>query len=371
MSDHFDVVVIGGGIAGISAASILADDLNVCVLEMESHPGYHATGRSAAYFAPFYGNASVRALTRASESFYRHPDASFSDLPLLRERPGLFLATEDQIDSVEKQLEEIPSLIRWGSEEAVAAVPILKSGSISCALVDLSGGDLDVDAILQGYLRQFQRRGGTLVTSAPVHSLKRLGGRWYVQAGEATYSANIIVNAAGAWVDEVAALAGLPALGFSPLRRTAILVDYPDGVDARDWPLVVDIDEQFYFKPDAGQLLLSPANETHSLPCDARPDELEIAQAVDRICNITSLNVRKVNHSWSGLRTFSADRSFVVGYDPRLADFFWLAGQGGYGVQSAPGMAQLCADLIVGSDKVLNDAAVAACSEQLKPERFL
>lgn len=242
---------------------------------------------------------------------------------------------------------------------------------LDAGLLDETGGDLDVDAILQGFLRRLRERGGELYPRSEVQGISRSDGLWKVTCDNETLTAPILVNAAGAWVDEIAALAGLGPLGLRPKRRTAMLMDAPEGRDITDWPLMVNVEEEFYFKPDAGALLLSPADETPSPACDAQPEELDVALAVDRFETATGLEVSRVTHRWAGLRTFAPDKTFVVGFDPRAEGFFWLAGQGGYGVQTSPGMAQLATSLITGSPLQENTGIEGSLINQLAPGRLL
>ena len=366
-----DIIVIGAGIAGVSAASELAATARVIVLEREPRPGYHATGRSAAFFVVSYGNAAVRAVTAASEPFYRAPPRGFSDVPLLRPRPCVFFGRPDQAEALVSLHNEVPSLQRLGAEAVRERVPVILPGYLEGGLLDDTGGDLDVDAILQGFLRRLRDRGGKLYSGREVQGLSRGNGLWKVVTGEETLTAPLVVNAAGAWVDEIARQAGLGPLGLQPKRRTAILIDAPEGHDVTDWPLMVNVEEEFYFKPDVGALLLSPADETPSPPCDAQPEELDVALAVDRFETATGLEVSRVTHRWAGLRTFAPDKTFVVGFDPRTEGFFWLAGQGGYGVQTSPGMAQLATALITGTSPLEQVRVGDDLVRQLAPNRLL
>ncbi|MCP5184310.1 MAG: FAD-binding oxidoreductase [Pseudomonadales bacterium] len=367
MTDRVDYLVIGAGIAGVSAAAALATYGSVLILEAEAQPGYHATGRSAAYFAPSYGNAVVRALTAASEAFYRTPPQGFSDAPLLRPRDALFIARHDQADSLAAMHAELPTLRYLSGSAARTIVPVLDAAYVDAALLDAGGGDLDVDAILQGFLRACRRGGGELRTGSQVTALHRDGDGWLVETSTGRYAARVVINAGGAWADAVAALAGIPAIGIQPKRRTAMLIDPPSGMASSNWPLVIDVDEDFYFKPDAGRLLVSPADETPSEPCDAQPEELDIAVGLDHYLRATGQDVRRVAHRWAGLRSFASDGTFVVGFEPASSGFFWLAGQGGYGVQTAPAMAQLAADLVRGVQPQWLPADVAGA---VSPSRF-
>lgn len=366
-----DIVVIGAGIAGASAAAALSRSASVVLLEMESQPGYHATGRSAAYFAPAYGNAVVRAFTRASENFYFDPPDGFSDVPLVRPRPSMFIASEAQLPILRTMQTEIEGLTSLDAAAACSRVPILAGGYTKAALEDSSGGDMDVDAILQGYLRLFRRSGGELRRQQRASRLRQVEDQWQVETPDAVLRCSTVVNAAGAWADEVAASAGLGSVGLTPMRRTALVFPTPEQSDIEHWPLVVDAEEAFYFKPDAGQLLLSPADETPTVPGDAQPEDLDVAIAVDRFMQATNVDVRRVTHSWAGLRTFAPDRTFVVGFDPRVKGFFWLAGQGGYGVQSAPGISEYVRHLVTGDTLDPDFAELTGFADAVSPGRLL
>lgn len=343
-----DVIIIGGGIAGASVAAQLSRELHVAILERESQPGYHTTGRSAAIFSEIYGNAPIRALSRASRSFFFEPPGDFSDNPLVRKRGSLFVARADQVDRLDAfaALPEVAGATkRLSANEARELSPLLREGYVRAALHEPAASDIDVHALLHGYLRQMRQHGGTLITAAAVLGLDSVGGGWRVRTPAGDFNAPIVVNAAGAWVDRVAALAGAAPIGIEPMRRTAALVDAPAGLEISTWPMTIDIDEQFYFKPDAGKILLSPADETPSVPCDAMPEDWDVAMAVDRMEAATSLKITHVRQKWAGLRCFAADRSPVVGYDPALPGFFWLAALGGYGIQTAPAIGRLAAAL--------------------------
>ncbi len=363
-----DVVVIGAGIAGASVAARLAPAAKVILVEREDAPGYHSTGRSAAFFAPAYGNEVVRRFTAKSESLYRSPPDDFTDVRFLNPRDVIFLGRADQAATLAAQEEEVSDLERLDVDGVIRLVPVISRTYADAGLLDAGGGDLDVDAILQAFLRAFRRAGGELVTNAEVLGLERSGDRWTVRTSSGEIGAGAVVNASGAWADETAGLAGLEALGLVPKRRTAFLIDLPADVDSRDWPLVVDADEEFYFKPDAGRLLVSPADETPSAPVDARPEEIDLAIAVDRLTRATTLEVARIHQPWAGLRTFAPDKTFVVGFDPRAEGFFWLAGQGGYGVQTAPGLSAFAAELVLGNTP---DSVDADLVQAIDPARFI
>lgn len=371
MPATYDTIIIGAGIAGASLGAQLVSQGRVIILEMEKQPGYHSTGRSAAFFAPAYGNKVVRDITTASEPFFRRPPNNFTDVALLHPREALFVARQDQCESMSSLLTKTSHLRALDATRLTEKVPILDTNVLVSGAVDKTGGDLDVDAILQGFLRQFRSGGGELCLDTKVVQLKRTNDMWIVRTENAEYKSATVVNAAGAWADSIAESAGLAGLGIKPLRRTVVLVDAPEGTDISDWPLTIDIDEQFYFKPDAGQLLISPADESPERPCDAQPDEVDIAIAIERFQQVTVLQVQKVNHSWAGLRSFAPDRSFVTGFDPRSTGFFWLAGQGGYGVQSSPALADIAAYLLTGSHQLMSREAIEDLAPSIAPDRLI
>lgn len=369
----FDLIVLGAGMAGASLAAELAPQRRVLLVEIEDQPGRHATGRSAAMFFESYGNATVRALTRASRAFLEHPPAAFAEVPLMTPRAAMFVADGEALPRLEALLQSpgaAPSLRRLAPADALARVPILRPERLAGAALDDTGADLDVAALHQGYLRAARRAGAQIVLDARETALAHAAGMWTVRSPAGRWQAPLLVNAAGAWADEVARQAGAAPVGLQPMRRTALTIPAPEGLDSRHWPLVVDIDESVYFKPDAGQLLLSPANEDPMAPCDAAPEEIDVALAVDRFERLTSLPVRRIHRRWAGLRSFVADRSPVAGFDARAPGFFWLAGQGGYGIQMAPALARAAASLLLGRPLPADIAAQGVTAEDLSPARL-
>ncbi|HVG82781.1 MAG TPA: FAD-binding oxidoreductase [Methylomirabilota bacterium] len=369
-----DFLIVGGGIAGASAGAWLAREGRALILERESQPGYHTTGRSAALYTEHYGNAPVRALTRASGRFLKEPPAGFAEHPILSHRRMLFIARPDQMDRLDAAEEEMragggtPRRLEWS--EARSLVPILAPGYGAGALLDPQAMDIDVHALLQGYLRAFRSAGGALVADAEVIGLERVGGVWHARTREAIFAAPVLINAAGAWADAIAGLAGLPPLGIAPLRRSMVTIDAPPGIDFVAWPMFNDVEEQFYVKPDAGRLLLSPAEETPSPACDAQPEDLDLALAVDRLERATTLKVTRLLGRWAGLRCFAPDRTPVVGFDPLAEGFFWLAGQGGYGIQTSPALGSLTAALVRGRSVPAEVTAEGVAEAELAPCRF-
>ncbi len=369
-----DVVVVGGGIAGTSVAAVLAENLKVAVLERESHPGLHSTGRSAALFSEIYGGTTIRALSRGSRGFFYSPPADFAAAPLVKPRGTLQISTTEQLPRLHEfaNLPDIAAAVHWLDADAVhAACPILRRGHIVAGVMETASADMDVNAIHQGFLRQLRAHGGQLLVNSEVNSIEFTGARWKVRTGDRVIQADVVINAAGAWADVLARLAGVREVGLQPRRRTALIIDAPKDMNVEAWPSVIDIDELFYFKPDAGALLVSPADETPSEPCDAWPDDMDVAVAVDRVQNATTLEVERVRRSWAGLRSFVTDRTPVVGYAPGAPGFFWLAAQGGYGIQTSPAMARLAAALVRHHDVPADLLDFGLDVATLRPERLL
>ena len=368
-----DFIVVGAGMAGASIAAELAGHGRVVLVERETQPGYHATGRSAALFAESYGGPEIRALTRASRAFLEKADLTgFVEAPLLSDRGCLFIARQDQIASLDRLEHELGGATRrLTGREIKGIISAIREDVIVEGLIDDGAMDIDVHNMLHGYLRLFRARGGATLLDVQSPSVEFAQGSWTLKTSEAAVTAPILINAAGAWADEFAELCGLSALGLTPLRRTAVLVDPPAGAIIDHWPCTIDVDEEFYFKPDAGKLFLSPADETPTPPSDVQPEDLDVAIAVDRVQGALELEVRRVNHRWAGLRTFSTDRVPIVGFDPRADGFFWFAGQGGYGIQTAPAMARLGTALASGRPAPIDIVAEGLNPARLDPQRFL
>lgn len=369
----FDVIVLGAGMAGASVAAELAPHRRVLLLEVEDQPGRHTTGRSAAMFFESYGNATVRGLTRASRAFLEQPPEGFADVALMTPRAALFVAgpeAELRLRDMLGSFQEGTGLKPLPREEALRLVPILRPEAVAAAALDDSGRDMEVAAILQGYLRLLRRAGAQVVLGAGEVALHRQVGQWTVDSRAGRFQAPVLVNATGAWADVVARQAGARPVGLQPMRRTAMTIPAPEDHDTRHWPMVIDVDETVYFKPDAGQFLLSPANEDPMDPCDVAPEELDIALAVDRFEALTTHPVRRIAHRWAGLRSFVADRSPVAGWDTQADGFFWLAGQGGYGIQMAPALARAAAALVLGQALPADIAAQGVTAEALSPVRL-
>jgi D-arginine dehydrogenase len=363
----FDVVVIGAGMAGASIAAFLSERCRVALIEAEEQPGYHTTGRSAALWTANYGPPDVRLLTRLSREFFETPPNGFATIPLLRQRRVLFLATAAQQPELDQTLAEGVGLRRITVAEATAMLPALRDGYTFAAAVEDDAFDMDVNAIHQGFLKQLRLEEGELALRNRAGRITREAGVWHVETSSgAVFEAPTIVNAAGAWGDEVAELAGVSPIGLTPKRRTAAIVD-PSPWDAEHWPMVLDAGENWYARPEARtRLMVSPADETPVHPHDVRPEEIDIATGIDRMQQALDITVRRVEHSWAGLRTFTPDGSLAFGWDNDVGGFFWCVGQGGYGIQTAPAAGRLAADLVLGHDE--GEAAPAV--PLIDPNRF-
>lgn len=371
-----DIIIIGAGIAGASAAYFLAlAGANVVLLEREEQPGYHSTGRSAALFSETYGPALVRRLSMASRAFLERPPEGFAEHPLLSPRGMLMVATDAERDALDAFAAEIRAngaeILTLDADEILARVPVMRRDSLVGGVLEPGAMDIDVHALHWGFIRRFRHQGGTLVTDACVERIARSGDRWVVEDVRGRgFEADVVVNAAGAWADEIARLAGIVPRGLVPKRRTAVMVDLPPGVHGDAWPMVCSVTEDYYFKPDAGRLLVSPADETPVPPQDVQPEDLDIAIAIDRFMTATTVEVRRPGSTWAGLRSFFADGDPVSGFAPDAPGFYWQAGQGGYGIQTAPAMGRIAAELILRGRLSDDMRAFGIAAEALAPGRL-
>ena len=374
MPQPADFLIIGGGIAGASIAYWLAPHGRVVLLEREAQPGYHSTGRSAAMFMESYGTPQVCALTRASRAFFEAPPAGFADSAVLSERGSMMVATHGQealLADYWAGARALSSAARLlDAAGACALVPALRAQRVLGAVHEPEALAMDVDVLHQGYLRGLRRAGGAVVCNAEVTALQRSGPLWQVHAGGIGYAAPVVINAAGAWADVVATLAGVRPIGLQPKRRSAFIFAPPEGMASGDWPLTIGIAEDWYFKPDAGMLLGSPANADPVPPQDVQAEELDIALAIDRIESMTSLSIRRPTRTWAGLRSFVADGDLVGGFDPEASGFFWVAAQGGYGIQTSAAMGEACAALARGLPLPDPIAAFGLNADMLGPARL-
>jgi D-arginine dehydrogenase len=374
-----DFLVIGGGVAGLSAAARLVGHGRVIVFEAEEALGYHSSGRSVSFSHYGIGNAAVRGLTAWSRPFFEAPPEGFSPVPVARPFASAYFADEAGLPALlalKAEMARLTDAVDWVEEAGIPALcPVIRTGGEEgavAALLDRSGLKLDADAMLQGYARAIRTGGGTVETGRRIAALRREGGAWQAtdEKGE-SWSAGIVINAAGAWADRIATLAGAKPLGLQPKRRTIIAVDPPAGTDVSGWPFVHAMAGDFYMLPEAGQLLVSPVDEVDDEPGDAQPEDYDIALAAWQLERYTTLSVTRIAHRWAGLRSFVADRTPTAGFDPELPGFFWLVGQGGYGLQTAPAMAAAVEALATGSAWPDGLEKLGVTPEQIGPVRLL
>ena len=340
-----DVIVAGAGIAGASIAGRLAGKVKVAVLEMEAHPGVHATGRSSANYEPTYGPPLIRELTKASGAFFRAPPGGFADVPLVAPRGCLAVGGPDDGALADQAI--ATGYRRTDFAGARALVPLLREGAAH-HLIDDSLMDIDVEALLRGFLTQHRRAGGALHFGARLEAGRREGGIWRLETAAGAFEAPVLVNAAGAWADDVARHCGLPSIGLVPKRRSACIVAAPVGINVMAWPQLISLSDTFYAKPTGGKLQISPADAEPCEPHDAFADDLALAEGIDAYGQAVAHEVTRIERSWGGLRSFVAGGDPVVGFDPAADGFFWCAGHGGYGIQSAPALSEIAAALVLG-----------------------
>lgn len=372
---QFDILIVGAGIAGASLANELAPHASVAVLEQESQPGFHSTGRSAALFSETYGTPTTRALTRASRAFLETPPEEFTEHAILSPRGVMHVAMLGQESLLEQAmaaaLQGSPDASRLSAGEAIERCPVLRKEVVAGAVHEPDAMDIDVHALHQGYLKRLRAAGGKIFNDARLAGASFESGMWTVRLQDGrVMGARWLVNAAGAWADVVARNCGVPPVGLQPKRRTAFTFDAPPGIAFADWPTVIGIDESYYFKPDAGQLLGSPANADPVDPHDVQPEELDVAIGIHQIEQVSTLQIRRPRHTWAGLRSFVADGDLVIGADNHQENFFWVAAQGGYGIQSAPAVAQLAASQLLHKPLPEHLARNGVRAEALSPSRL-
>ncbi|HEV7778928.1 MAG TPA: FAD-binding oxidoreductase [Luteibacter sp.] len=370
----FDVIVIGAGIAGASIGYFLAPHARVLVLEREAYAGMHSTGRSAALFSETYGSPQVRALTRAARPFLDHPPVGFAAHPLLLRRGALVVGSAEQAHAVHTEFDAIRPFTRdielHDGARLRAAVPVLRPEAAHVGIFEPGAADIDVNELHQGFLRGMRAKGGELRLNSDIREIERNQGLWSIRDAERTYHAPLLVDAAGAWADKVAAMAGVAALGLEPRRRSAFLFDAPEGMATAEWPFLTSIDESFYFKPDAGLLLGSAANADPTHPHDVQPEEYDIALGIHRIEEATTMSIRRPKRTWAGLRSFVADGDLVGGFDTTAEGFFWVAAQGGYGIQTCAAMGEACAHLALGRPLPTHLVDAGLSADMLGPARL-
>jgi D-arginine dehydrogenase len=362
----FDAIVIGAGIAGASVAYFMTPHARVLVLEREAYAGMHSTGRSAALFSETYGSPQVRALTRATRPFLERPPEGFAAHSILSARGNIIIGRAEEVDEIVAEYDAIlpftGSLELCDTQKILGAVPVLKPEFAQIGLLEPDAADIDVNELHQGFLRGLRARGGQLRLNVGIRAITRDAQGWQVDDGEQLYRAPLLLNAAGAWVDQVATIAGVAPLGITPKRRSAFVFDPPENIDAARWPFITAFDETFYFKPDAGLLLGSCVNADPVEPHDVQPEEYDIALGIHRIEEATTMTIRRPRRTWAGLRSFVADGDLVGGFAADAPGFFWVAAQGGYGIQTCAAMGEACANLALrrALPSSLADAGVSA-----------
>ncbi|MFT5390190.1 MAG: D-arginine dehydrogenase [Gammaproteobacteria bacterium] len=371
---EFDVIIVGAGAVGAALAYRLAPHRRVLILERETQPGYHSTGRSAAHYTDTIGGVEVQALSEETRRFIENPPEGFTDSPLLIKRAVLVLVGHDTGERHfdEQGLAHVMGRILFpiDFEQCLEHCPVLRADKVARGIWEPEAGDMDVHAIHTGYLRQARRAGAELVCDAQVLAMERHEGVWQLETKSGTFRAPLVVNCAGAWGDVLAAMAGAQPVGLQPMRRTAFTFKGPKGLDCTSWPLTADDGENFYFKPQAGLIMGSLADEAPSDPCDAQPEELDLAQAAHNIMEWTTLEIVRMESRWAGLRSFVADRLPVTGFDPTIEGFFWNVGQGGAGIQTSAGLSSYAAATILGHELSDNLAAAGLTVETLSPSRL-
>jgi len=362
-----DVAIVGGGIAGVGVAAAIAGDMKCMILEQEERHGYHSTGRSAAIFLRNYGNDVIRTLTRASAPLYEKGDPALFSAPLLSPRGMIFVASADGLETFAGLMAKSEGLREISLDEAVERFPILNRDWLAAAAYEEDTQDIDVAALHEGWLKKARASGAELVCKAPVTRGTHENGHWLLETPQGRFKAKAVVNAAGAWADTVADACGVARLGLQPMRRSMAVLPAPEGLDIRGWPMVDEVREEWYCKPDGGRLFVSPAEEDPVEPHDAYVDDMVLAEGLYRFEQAVTIPVTRLERSWAGLRTFAPDRTPVVGFDRAAEGFFWLAGQGGYGIQTGPALSGLAGRLVRGLSPSADVEGVVAA---LSPNRF-
>jgi D-arginine dehydrogenase len=366
----FDVIIVGSGMAGASLAAELAEHRKVLLVEAESAPGYHSTGRSAAFWSECYGGAGVQALTKASGPMLMSPPPGFSDVPLVQPRGALHIGRSGDENLATEMFAEFADLDTHIERVDASAIQQLVPGLKSAwgfGVWEPDCCDIDVAALHAAYLRKAKKGGAALLSGARVTKATFARDAWQIDTMNGSFSSGQLINAAGAWADELAELSGVQKIGIQPFRRTIVHISIEPKADAKT-PLVIGLDESFYFKANAdGTIWLSPHDETPSSPCDAAPEEIDVALAIDRLRHVMDWQITAVKHKWAGLRSFVPDRLPVIGRDPGNARFFWLAGQGGFGIQTAPAAAKLAASMLLEVEHRLDDVH----AHHFRPDRLL
>ncbi len=369
MNTSADIIIIGAGIAGASLADELSSNHSVILLEAETQPGYHSTGRSAAVFLPTSGPELILNLVHASGDFFHNPPQGFCEHPLLSPRNTMMIAKSGDDEHFDLGLSN--GMQEISAAQALEKVPAINTQVYTKFSIDPQTFDIDVDALLAAHIKQLKKNTGQLVTNAQVIKLDHHNDLWTITTKQQEFTASIVVNAAGAWADHIAELANLKNLSIQPKRRSAALIDVSDKWDVSDWPFVVTAGDTFYFRPIGKKLMISPADQTPVKPHDAWADDMALAHAMEDFRQATGFEVTRLEHTWAGLRTFAPDGNPVIGFDPRAKGFFWLAGQGGYGIETSPAISRIASALITQKNIPADISAFGIEQPSLHPERFI
>ena len=367
---QFDFCIVGAGIAGASIAAHLAKTHKVVLIDMEDRAGYHTTSRSAASYEPNYGPPPMLAFTRASDHFFKNPPKGFAEAALLTPRASLFFEAEGQAEHTAQLLSNAAGLDEISIKQAIDVFPVLRPNYASRCFLDAHTADIDVDLLHRGYHKMFKSSGGTTLLSSPLVSAARKNAAWTLMCGSTELVATTIINASGAWGDVVAQTCGAKPVGLVPKRRSIGVVPISDGLDFKDWPMVTDVGETWYAKPQSGKLIVSSADATPVEPHDAYADDMAIAEGIDRLMTATTLEVERLEHSWGGLRTFAPDGNPVIGFDRHTDGFFWAVGQGGYGIQSCPALSATAAAMALHNAIPKDIIDLGLNPSDITPDRF-
>lgn len=350
----YDVVVIGSGMAGISLASELSEDLSVCVVEKEKLISYHSTGRSMAFYIESYGNEIVRKLTTASKNFFNSFEDPQSKRKLLNKRGVLHIGNKSQTKIINNLYNNLCKINNnfdlLNKSQTLNLLPCLKDEYVESSIYDYEASEIDINLMYDIYMKKFKKNNGVIIKDIQINNFVFSANAWELFSNQETIRSKLLVNAAGAWCDEVAAKTKAKKIKLVPKKRT-IFGFKPKNIQLQnDWPLAVDVEEKFYFKVENDTVLASPADETPVLPQDAQADELDIARGIEKINNSTNFQFNSITNKWAGLRSFVKDKTPVIGFDKKINSFYWLAGQGGYGIETAPILARIAANDILGKD---------------------
>ena len=347
--NYFDIIIIGSGIAGLSIASELSKECSVCILEKEKIPSYHSTGRSFAFYIESYGNKIIRQLTTASKDFFLEHSEKTNVNKLLKKRGIIYIGNTNQKKNIKKMYKEIVNknnnIELFDKKETLKKISCLNEKYIESSIYDPDASDIDVNSMYNIYLKNFKTNNGKLFTDIKITKILK-NKNWFIHTDKEIFATDLIVNAAGAWSDSVGSLVNAQKINLIPKQRTIFCFESKNIKLNNNWPLTVDVDENFYFKVENNIILGSPADETPTIPHDCIAEELDIAIGIERIKQATKFEFSSIINKWAGLRNFVKDKTPVIGFDQKIENFFWLSAQGGYGIQTAPSLAKIASNII-------------------------